>query len=110
MITGREMIKKLGKDNFVKFALQNKDKEKTGAELAHGRRWGRNVKDKLCEHGVWVIKNYEPQECDKCTPETEGSFSIKENSHEYFNAGTGSYGTNSEHRKFAKARGMGERG
>lgn len=108
MIQAKQMIKKLGKEKFVQMVLRNKDKEKTFAERDRGiKGW---VKHRMCEHGVWVIENYQPKPCAKCdevTPEVHG---VIMHTHEYFNIGTGTYGTTTEHRKYAKSIGLGESG
>lgn len=105
MITAPEMIQKLGKDKFVNFVLNNRDKEKTGAEKERGIK-GR-VKYRRCQHGVWLIDDYEPKDhCEECFPNLNPDIPYVPKSYEYFNVGTGTFGTNSEHRKYAKSKGL----
>ena len=108
MIEANKLIQKMGKDKFVKFVLNNKDKENTAAERQHAVRFGKNIKYRMCEHGKWVIDNYEStNNCEVCCViESSNSPGVICHSHEYFNIGTGTYGTSSEHRKFAKSKGM----
>ena len=109
MITKEQLVSKLGKDGFRKFVLANKDKAPTGAERERGIK-GR-VKFRKCEHGTWVIENYEPRPCEGCHGESRSEVpAIHVSSYEYFNIGTGTYGTNQEHRKYAKRMGLREDG
>ena len=110
MIEANQMIQKMGKEKFVNFVLQNKDREATGAERAKARRFGTNVKHRMCEHGVWVIDNYERKPCKDCYGVVYDAPAVVTHNHEYFNLGTGTYGTNSEHRKYAISKGMRETG
>ena len=111
MIDKNTLMKRLGKKKFVDFVLNNRDKAPTLAQEQHARRWGTNVKHKMCSHGVWIIENYEPKFCDKCFMGKEvNAPSIHVNFHEYFNMGTGTYGTNKEHRRAARSMGLGEAG
>lgn len=110
MIEANKMIQKMGKENFVNFVLNNKDKEKTAAERSHQNRFGKRIKSRMCEHGVWIIDNYEPKPCGKCHTVSDDAPGVIMHTHEYFNVGTGTYGTTSEHRKYAKAHGLVEAG
>jgi len=100
MITASDMIQKIGKRKFIETAVHSQPAQ-TGAYLAHKRRWGKNLKFKRCEHGVWVVNNYKRQDCARCFVSSE-AFTIHTDSGEYFNLGTGTYGTTKEHRRYAK--------
>lgn len=108
MIQAKDMIKKLGKEKFVQTVLQKRDKEKTGAEKDRGIKGRRRFR--MCQHGFWVIDNYKPKDCPKCDEMQSQAHAVIMHSHEYFNIGTGTYGTNSEHRKYAKSIGLQEAG
>lgn len=104
MIEASKLIQKMGKEKFVNFVLQNKDKEKTGHEKTLGIK-GR-IRHKMCEHGKWVIEDYIQKPCDECFEMAIELHGVVCHSHEYFNLGLGTYGTNSEHRKYAKSKGL----
>lgn len=108
MIEANKMIQKLGKEKFVETVLRSKDKEKTGAERQRGIK-GR-IKFRMCEHGTWVIDNYKPKKCKKCHSSEKEVHAVVMHTHEYFNIGTGTYGTTSEHRAYAKSKGLQEAG
>ena len=109
MITAQELMGRMGKQKFHDFVLQKKDKEKTGHDRTRGIR-GR-IKFRQCHHGVWVIDNYEPKLCKDCHgTSVNNAPAVQIHSHEYFNIGTGTYGTNPEHRKYAKRMGLQEAG
>lgn len=108
MITAPQLIQKMGKEKFVNFVVNKKDREKTGAERDRGIKGRR--RHRMCEHGVWVIEDYIQKPCDKCFEVAVESHTVVCHSHEYFNMGTGTYGTNSEHRKYAKVKGLVEAG
>lgn len=110
MIEAAQLMQKMGKEKFTQFVLNNKDKERTGAERAHANRFGKNVRHRKCEHGVWVIENFEPKPCKGCHKDSNDAPAFVVHSHEYFNMGTGTYGTTSEHRKYAKSKGLTECG
>lgn len=110
MIEAGKMIQKLGKEKFVDFVLHNKDKERTGAERQHDGRWGKgSTCFQICEHQKVTIRDFKQTgECPSCNRRSAigESAAVVVHSHEYFNAGTGTYGTTSEHRKFAKSKGL----
>lgn len=112
MIDKTQIIEKLGKKGFVDFVTHNRDTAPTGAELQKQRRWGRR-KGVMCSHGVWVVDNYEIKICKDCAKRHGVSIdapAIHVDGREYFNIATGTYGTNQEHRRFAKRNGMIENG
>lgn len=104
MITAETIMEKLGKEKGVEFILKNKSKEKTGAERDRGVK-GR-VKHRRCSHGVWVIENYEVKNCKDCSGVESGFPGMIIHSQEYFNIGTGTFGTETDHRKAAKGMGL----
>ena len=69
MITQDQLISKLGKEGYTKFVVNNSN---SGTErmLDIRRKTGRgtNIKDRMCQHGVWVIDNYERKLCKECIP------------------------------------------
>lgn len=109
MITIDKIVDKYGKKGAVDFVLKNRSSEKTLAERDRGIK-GR-VRFRMCEHGVWVIDNYEQKRCSSCHSEASVEFpSLIIHSKEYFNIGTGTFGTTQDHRKEAKRRGLSEAG
>ena len=109
MIDAQTMMNKIGKKKFIDLATHSQPKQ-TGAYLQKLRRFGKS-KHKMCQHGIWIIENYERKECKSCTPfQVDGAPALHLDSAEYFNAGTGTYGTNKEHRKYARQLGLREAG
>jgi len=109
IIPKHDLIKRFGKRGFVKFAVNHRNtREMTGAERAHSRRWGKNVKAKMCEHGVWVIDNYKTKKCELCFPETRTK---PRDFVPYFNLGLGAYvESRSDEKKCAKRMNLEETG
>jgi len=111
MITFREMMRRVGQEKAIDIAVHNRPGEKTNFEKTRGIK-GR-VKFRTCKHGNWIIENYEPKDCYLCILEAEvkpNVFSFRCDTREYFNIGTGTYGTTSEHRKYARSKGLEEAG
>jgi hypothetical protein len=106
MISAEQMIDKVGKAKFIEMAVNSPRNGKTGAEKDRGIKGRR--KFRMCEHGTWVIENYEPKPCVKCVPE------IATKSKDFragFNAGLGYWvESRSEEKAVAKSLGLVERG
>ena len=107
MIEGKEMVKKLGKEKFANLVTHSQPKE-TGAYLERKRRWsGGRTCMAYCRHGVMTVKDYkETNLCKTCDVVSSKAHAIRVDKGEYFNIGLGTYGTESEHRKFAKQKGL----
>lgn len=69
MITSDKMIEKLGKRKFVDMVVNSQKNGKTGAEKDRGIKGRR--KFRMCEHGFWIIDNYEPKRCPNCVTEVQ---------------------------------------
>lgn len=69
MITAEQMIDKVGKKKFVDMVVNSPKNGQTGAEKDRGIKGRR--KFRMCEHGTWIIENYEPKPCAKCIPEVQ---------------------------------------
>lgn len=110
MMTFQEMSKRIGKRRAVDVAVHSRAKGPTGFDRTRGIK-GR-IKFRTCRHGRWVIENYIAKECPDCTASSQTAevFSVHYDPREYFNIGTGTYGTTSEHRKYARANGLVEAG
>lgn len=101
------MMNKMGKKKFIELATRSQPKE-TGAYLARLRRFGKNIKHKMCEHGVWIIENYVKKSCEKC-----GTMITSTGKHfePYFNAGLGAWiDSKGSEKKIAKRLGLREAG
>lgn len=100
MIDKTELMSKLGKKGFTDFVANNRSSEPTGHDKTkgiHGR-----IKFRMCEHGNWIIENYEPKRCEKCSgkPRATKSKDFKP----YFNIGLGAYvESRSEEKRLAKS-------
>lgn len=102
MITADQMIQKYGKQKFVEIVKNSPKNGRTGAEKERGIK-GR-VRFRRCEHGVWIIDNYEPKPCSECVPE---SSSKSKEFRPGFNIGLGCWvESRSEEKKIAKRLGM----
>lgn len=108
MITSEQIVEKLGKKKAVEFMTAKKLSGDSKYDRDRGIK-GR-VKFRMCEHGVWVIDNYEFKGCKECFGVERNGPNIIVHDKEYFNAGTGTYGTTTEHRRYAKSQGMEEAG
>lgn len=107
MITADEMMNKVGKQKFIEMAV-NSQRGVTGAQIQHKRRFGTNIKHKMCEHGNWVIENYEPKKCKECFEEVDTKLpDFKPN----FNIGLGCWvESRSDEKRAAKRLGLVEAG
>ena len=108
MIDKKDLIAKLGKKGFTDFVTQHKSNQPTGHDRQRGIkgriRWSR------CQHGTWVIDNYEPKSCERCTGEWTKHSKPRDFS-PYFNIGLGAYvESRSEEKKLAKSKGYVEAG
>lgn len=102
MIEARDMLQKMGKKKFVDFVARNQSGERI-LDIQKRRRWGRNVKFKKCEHGVWVIDNYKPYFCSKCVEIATKPPDF----HPHFNVGLGGWvESKSDMKKAAKMKGL----
>ena len=107
MIDKQTLIDRMGKQKAAEFMAQNRSDQPTAFDKTRGIR-GR-VKFRRCEHGVYVIDNYEPKPCAGCigTPINTKSKDFKP----YFNVGLGAYvESRSEERRYAKKMGLVEAG
>lgn len=66
-LTAEQMIQKVGGRKFVEMVVNSPKNGKTGAEKDRGIK-GR-IRFRRCEHGVWIIDNYEPKSCSSCNQE-----------------------------------------
>ena len=66
MITSDQLISKLGKQGFKRFANEHMDRGENQGDIERRAARGSNIKSRLCEHGIWVIDNYERKHCNKC--------------------------------------------
>lgn len=106
MMTADQMIQRFGKKKAVDMMVNCPRNGKTGAEKDRGIK-GR-VRFKMCEHGKWVVENYEPKPCADCIPEiaTKGK-----DFKPYFNIGLGAFvESRSEEKRYAKKIGLVEAG
>lgn len=104
MIEAAELRQKLGKEKFVQFTLQHANKGERIIDIQRRRRFGRNIKHKRCEHGVWIIKDYEPQVCEKCFGKLSTQFKSFE---PYFDQGLGCFiESKCERKRIMKERGV----
>lgn len=108
MIPAQQLMAKMGKKKFVEFATRSCGRGETGAQKAHRRRFGTNIKHKMCEHKVWIIENYKYKGCAKCI----GKQSTKPRDFvPYFNVGLGAYvESRSDERRAARIMGLREAG
>lgn len=108
MIVEKErIIEKIGKEGFKRFVMNNRSNQPTGHDRTKGIR-GR-VRWSRCEHGVWVVEDYEPRSCPHCQ-EKRGNTKTPDFK-PYFNIGLGAYvESRSDERKLAKAKGYVEAG
>ena len=107
MKTAEELIKKMGKKEFTKFVANSQKNGKTGYEKDRGIK-GR-IKHRRCQHGVWIIDNYEPKPCNECMdlPKDTKIREFKPT----FNIGLGCYvESRSEEKRIAKSMGLEEAG
>jgi hypothetical protein len=106
MISAEQMIDKVGKDKFVEMVTHSQKNGQTGAEKDRGIKGRR--KFRMCEHGTWVIENYEPRHCSKCVPEV---VTKPKDFRAGFNIGLGYWvESRSEEKAVAKSLGLIERG
>lgn len=71
MITAQQMLKKLGPQKFYQTVMASRRGETMQDKWKKGR-FGKRIKDRMCEHGVWVIENYEDKACKKCIEKARG--------------------------------------
>lgn len=108
MIDKSTLIKKLGKKGFTEFVTNNRSNQPTGHDKQRGIR-GR-VKWSRCQHGTWVIENYEPKTCEQCTGEWT-KHSKSRDFKPYFNIGLGAFvESRSEEKRIARQKGYVEAG
>jgi len=106
MMTTDQMIQRFGKRGFLELAANSPKNGKTGHEKDRGIKGRRRFK--MCEHGVWVIENYEPKKCLKCIPE---SWTKPIDFKPGFNIGLGCWvESRSEEKRVAKSLGLVEAG
>ena len=106
MITFEQLTKKMGTNGAKEFAVRSKGIEKTEHEKTCGIK-GR-IRHRMCEHGTWVIKDYEPQECPRCNaPRPTKGLDFRP----YFNVGLGAFvESRGEEKRLAKKLGLQEAG
>lgn len=107
MIDKTTLIEKLGKRAFVEFCQNNRSNQPSGHDKTRGIK-GR-IKWSRCEHGAWVIENYEPRVCEACygKPRSTKARDFKP----YFNIGLGAFvESRSEEKRLAKSKGYQEAG
>lgn len=107
MITKHDMMRKLGKRKFKEMVVHSQ-RGLTGAEREKLHRWGK-AKSRMCEHGIWIIENYEyVGGCKRCVPESNGKLKDYEPN---FNIGLGCWvESRSEEKRIAKSMGLVEAG
>jgi len=104
LITQDQLISKLGKEGYKKFVIE-KSNSGTDRMIDIRRKTGRgtNIKSRMCQHGVWVIDNYERKRCNLCLPKDRNI----SNFNPFVSIATGNYyETKSEMIKDYKAHGM----
>lgn len=89
MIKAADMMAKMGKRKFIEYATHSQRGERM-FDKENKRRWGR-VKDSMCEHGVWVVENYQVKECGKCPTVVIGQVISRDIDYQGFNIGLGGY-------------------
>lgn len=103
------LIKKLGKEKFTEFVVNNRNREKTQADKMRGIK-GR-IRFRMCEHGVWVISNYKPGPCLNCQINRDNKPTKLLDFKPYFNIGLGCYVESRQDEKaVVKARNLEESG
>ena len=65
MITACDMMEKMGKDAFIKFVGNSRGSGDRQVDVERRKSPGR-IKHRQCQHGTWVIENYESRNCPKC--------------------------------------------
>lgn len=92
MIDAKELIKRVGKREFVKMAV-NSQKGQRMADIERSRRWGKGRKYMvICEHDRIIVRKYEPtNECPSCSRSSNGAFNILPDIEPHFNLGLGCY-------------------
>jgi hypothetical protein len=106
MIDKTQIIEKLGKRKAVEFMVNSRSNQPTGFDRTRGIR-GR-VKWRMCEHGTWVIENYEPRKCERCYTERQTK---PKDFKPYFNIGLGAFvESRSEEKRLARSKGYLEAG
>lgn len=106
MMTFEQMKKKMGTKKAIDTVTHCRRNGPTGADRDRGVK-GR-VRYRMCEHGTFIIENYEPKICEKCIPEvrTKGK-----DFQPYFNIGLGAWvESRSEEKRVAKSKGLVEAG
>lgn len=106
MISAQDLLNRVGKRKFIEITSRLSPNGKTGHDRSRGIK-GR-VRFRMCEHGTWIIDNYEPKPCLKCVPvrATKGK-----DFRPYFNVGLGHWvESRSEEKKVAKSLGLTEAG
>lgn len=107
MKTAEELISRMGKKGFVDFVAKNQKNGKTGAQKDRGIK-GR-VRHRRCQHGVWIIEDYEPKDCVACLGMPKET-KVKD-FRPSFNIGLGCYvESRSEEKRIAKSMGLEEAG
>ena len=99
MIDKQTIIDKLGKQKAIEFIQNSRSNQPTAFDKTRGIR-GR-IKWRRCQHGVWVINNYEPQRCEDCCeiPVQSKTPDFKP----YFNIGLGAFvESRSEEKRIAR--------
>lgn len=106
MIEANRMIDKLGKRKFVETASHCKRPGKSKHEQDRGIK-GR-VRYRMCEHGKWIIENYEPRVCPKCVHYNRTK---PKDFNPYFNVGLGGWvESRADEKRSARRAGLEEAG
>ena len=107
MIDKQALIDKLGKRKAAEFMQNNRSNQPTAFDKTRGIK-GR-VKFSRCEHGTWVIENYEQKHCNHCYGK-ERSTKPKDFK-PYFNVGLGAFvESRSEEKRIARQMSLVEAG
>ena len=88
MIDKQTLIDRLGKQGAKEFMMNNRSNQPTAFDKTRGIR-GR-IKFRRCEHGVYVIDNYEAKRCEDCHGKAARDTKAKDFK-SYFNIGLGAY-------------------
>lgn len=65
MIPAAELKEKMGKEKFIEFATHSQKGERM-VDRERRRGYGSRVRYRMCQHGAWVIEDYEPRPCLNC--------------------------------------------
>lgn len=108
MRTAEQMIQAMGKEKFVETIKNAPKNSPTKHDRSRGIK-GR-IKHRRCQHGVWVIEDYEPKKCDECAQERT-RYKKSRDFRPTFNMGLGCWvESRSEEKQIAKSMGLEEAG